>query len=56
MFSIIHEVADPQTIKTTSLRNDAHVFQKCPNALTKPDLGVSKQGSSSMYITRLPLY
>ena len=56
IFSIIHEVAEPHTMSIISFRVEAHVFQKWPKARTKPDLGVSKQGSSSIYMTSLSLW
>lgn len=48
IFLIIHDVALPQTMSTTSLRAEAQPFQKCSRAGMKPERWVSIQGSSSM--------
>lgn len=48
---IIQDVAEPQTIKMTSLRAEAKLFQKYSNAVMKFERGVSIQGISSMKTT-----
>ena len=53
IFLIIHEVALPQTMSTTSLRAEAQPFQKRSRADTKPERWVSIHGSSSMKMSFL---
>ena len=51
----IHDVALPHIISIISDCQLAQLFQKCPRAFTKPALGVSRHGSSSINIRqRLP--
>ena len=50
-FLVIHEVADPQTMSSTSFRAEAKPFQNCSSAGRKLDLGASIQGISSMNTT-----
>lgn len=52
-FFTIQVVALPHTNNITSLCFWHQLFQKWPNALMKPALGVSKQGNSSIKITHL---
>jgi hypothetical protein len=44
---VIHAVADPQTMKTMSLREDAQSFQKNSKASRNPEFLVSSHGISS---------
>ena len=52
---MIHDVADPQMIKSRSSCADPQLFQNHSNALLKSDPGVSIQGTSSKKTTFFPL-